>query len=174
MCYICWVRFLCSVYGLVHHCSARHPRPLGPWRDVVLAPPSITSCWPEPGARCKGGGMCCSGRTPSLRSTTHSLPSPLLCPHDSVANTQSFVIWMVRSEHVFCIQGLRPCISTVECSVLLITRDHWVIILQVIGETLAPLPRAVIRGSKRFRHEVFDFIWNVYKNQSVLPRKRAS
>lgn len=77
MCYICRVRFLCRVYRLVHHCSARHPCALGPWRDVVLAPLSIILHLPEPRARCEGGGMCCSCRTSSLLPTTHSLPPPL-------------------------------------------------------------------------------------------------
>lgn len=72
--------FLCSVYGLVHHCSARHPRPLGPWRDVVLAPLSITPRLPEPRARCAGGGMCCSCGTPSP-------PAPSASTHASVTVT---------------------------------------------------------------------------------------
>lgn len=73
MCYICRVRFLCSVYSLVHHCSARHLCALSPWRDVVLAPLSITLRSPKSCARCAGGGVCCSCRTPSLRTHITSL-----------------------------------------------------------------------------------------------------
>lgn len=85
MCYICRVRFLCSVYSLVHHCSARHLCALGPWRDVVLAPLSITLRLSKPCARCAGGGVCCSCWTPSLQ--THIPSLDLACASMTVTQT---------------------------------------------------------------------------------------
>lgn len=96
MCYICLVRFLCSVYRLVHHCSARPPCALGPWRDLVLAPLSITRRIARSRARCAGGGMCCS-RGASLSSDPSASPWR--------QRTLSFVISMARF-YVFLYSGL--------------------------------------------------------------------
>ena len=180
MCYICRVRFLCSVYGLVHHCSARRPRALGPWRDVVLAPLSITPRLPEPRARCAGGGMCCSCGTPSPPRSLRLCA----CLHDGDASSRSHPSFEWRVESMcFCIWGLHPGATSVgplfsEAPVLLITGGDQVIIAQTRGKTRlvkvppgAAHPCSDTRGRAIKKTWGHAFVWNIRRPQRVQPAR---
>lgn len=142
MCYICRVRFLCRVYRLVHHCSARHPCAPGPWRDVVLAPLSIIPHLPEPRARCEGGGMCCSCGTSSLLPTMRSLPPPLtIVPRLNCVFRAFFFLCIA----LLSLRYLRGASFLAAKPMILMTGDDWMLIVPAMGKArsacihLAPL-----------------------------------
>lgn len=133
MCYMCWLRFLCSCYRLVYHCFARHPCALVPWWDAVLALLSITLRLPMPYARCAGGYMCCSGRSSFARALSGSaMPRWWQQPQSSVS-------WMLYLQHM-SISGtfISACPLWVFLYrwfyVFIMTGDNCVIIVQTRGK----------------------------------------
>lgn len=99
MCCMCRVRFLCSAYRLVHHGSARHPCARGPWRDVVLAPLSITLRLPKPVPDMQAGACAVAAGVPSLLAAS---PASQWWRRQQAKTS---VNWMVLFEHVFLYLG---------------------------------------------------------------------